>query len=102
MALLTLIRHRQSVYNLENRFTGYLDVALTPFGEQEAKQAGTKLKGFQFSIAYTSMLKRAQDSLRIILEEIEQTDIPVIKNEALNERMYGSLQGLNKAETDEK
>jgi 2,3-bisphosphoglycerate-dependent phosphoglycerate mutase len=99
MASLTLIRHGQSVYNLENRFTGNLDVALTPLGEAEAKIAGDKLKAFTYAIAYTSTLIRAQESLRIILEEIKQTDIPIVRNAALNERMYGNLQGLNKAET---
>ena len=102
MALLALIRHGQSTYNLENRFTGNLDVALTSLGEEEAKRAGIKLKGLIFFSAYTSVLKRAEESLRIILEEIQQTNIPVIKNEALNERMYGSLQGLNKAEVAKK
>jgi 2,3-bisphosphoglycerate-dependent phosphoglycerate mutase len=99
MALLTLIRHGQSVYNLQNRFTGNVDVELTTLGEQEAHLAGQKLKGFRFGIAYTSMLKRAWETLRIVLEEIQQTDIEIIKDAALNERMYGSLQGLNKAET---
>lgn len=102
MALLALIRHGQSVYNLENRFTGNLDVALTLFGEEEAKLAGIKLKGLKISGAYTSVLKRAEESLRIILEEMQQTNIPVIKNKAFNERMYGSLQGLNKAEVAKK
>lgn len=99
MALLTLIRHGQSTYNLQNRFTGNVDVPLTPLGEDEAHLAGQKLKDFHFDIAYTSMLMRAWETLQIILEEIEQTQIPIIKNVALNERMYGSLQGLNKAET---
>ncbi len=99
MPLLTLIRHGQSTYNLENRFTGTVDVPLTPLGEEEARDAGKKLKGLKYDRAYTSMLKRAQESLNIILAEIEQTDIPIIMNAALDERMYGSLQGLNKAET---
>lgn len=99
MAELILIRHGQSTYNLENRFTGNLDVTLTSLGEEEAHLAGKKLIGFRFDIAYTSMLVRAWETLRIILEELKQTDIPIIKNAALNERMYGSLQGLNKAET---
>jgi 2,3-bisphosphoglycerate-dependent phosphoglycerate mutase len=99
MALLTLIRHGQSTYNLQNRFTGNVDVYLTAFGEKEALIAGQKLKDFHFDIAYTSMLVRAWETLRIVLEEIKQTQITVIKNAALNERMYGSLQGLNKAET---
>ncbi len=99
MALLTLIRHGQSTYNLQNRFTGNVDVSLTPFGEDEARLAGQKLKGFHYNIAYTSMLVRAWETLSIVLEEIKQSDIYIIKNAALNERMYGSLQGLNKAET---
>ena len=99
MPFLTLVRHGQSIYNLENRFTGNLDVELTALGEEEALQAGRKLKGYIYYTAYTSMLKRAQVSLAIILKEIRQEDITVIKNAALDERMYGSLQGLNKAET---
>lgn len=99
MALLTLIRHGQSTYNLQNRFTGNVDVSLTPLGEDEARLAGQKLTGFHFNIAYTSMLKRAWETLSLVLKEIKQSDISIIKNAALNERMYGSLQGLNKAET---
>lgn len=102
MPILIFVRHGQSVYNFENRFTGNLDIGLTPLGEEEAKKTGEKLKGYSFDIAYTSMLIRAQESLRIILEVIRQTKIPVVKNSALNERMYGSLQGLNKAETSKK
>ncbi|WP_428659242.1 2,3-bisphosphoglycerate-dependent phosphoglycerate mutase [Runella sp.] len=99
MALLTLIRHGQSTYNLENRFTGNTDVELTPLGKEEAKRAGEKLKNITFTTAYTSMLKRAQETLQIVLEELKQTTIPVIKIAAFDERRYGSLQGLNKAET---
>ncbi len=102
MPLLILIRHGQSTYNLENRFTGSVDVPLTPLGKEEARAAGKKLKDFKFNRAYTSVLIRAIDSLTIILKEINQPYIPVVKNAALNERMYGSLQGLNKAETAEK
>ena len=102
MSLLTLVRHGQSTYNLENRFTGNVDIQLTPFGEKEAHLAGNKLSNFKYDIAYTSMLIRAKESLRIILEEIEQTTIPIITNAAFDERMYGSLQGLNKAETEKK
>jgi 2,3-bisphosphoglycerate-dependent phosphoglycerate mutase len=102
MALLALIRHGESIYNLENRFTGNLDIALTSQGEKEAKLAGTKLKDFSFSYAYTSVLNRAVASLKIILEEMQQTTIPVIQDKALNERMYGSLQGLNKEEVAKK
>ena len=99
MAQLTLIRHGQSTYNLQNRFTGNVNVPLTPQGEEEAHLAGQKLKDFHFDIAYTSMLVRAWETLRIVLEEIEQIDVTIIKNAAFDERMYGSLQGLNKAET---
>lgn len=96
---LTLIRHGQSTYNLANLFTGNVDVPLTLLGEEEALIAGKKINGFKYDIAYTSMLKRAQETLRIILEEIKQTTIPVVKNAAFDERMYGDLQGLNKTET---
>jgi 2,3-bisphosphoglycerate-dependent phosphoglycerate mutase len=99
MSILVLVRHGQSVFNLENRFTGNLDISLTRLGEQEAKNAGDKLIHYKFDLAYTSTLVRAQESLNIILKEIHQTDIVVIKNGAFNERNYGSLQGLNKAET---
>jgi len=99
MALLLLVRHGESTYNLENRFTGNLDVPLTPLGEEEALLAGKKLINFHIDFAYTSILVRACETLRIILKEIKQTNIPIIKNAALNERMYGSLQGQNKAET---
>ena len=99
MAILTLVRHGQSTYNLQNRFTGNLDVPLTKLGEEEAKLAGIKLKEYRFDLAYTSMLVRAWETLRIVLEEIKQTSIPITRNAALNERMYGSLQGLNKGET---
>jgi 2,3-bisphosphoglycerate-dependent phosphoglycerate mutase len=99
MSILILVRHGQSVYNLENRFTGSLDIALTELGKQEAKNAGDKLIHYKFDLAYTSTLVRAQESLNIILKEIHQSDIIVIENEALNERNYGNLQGLNKEET---
>jgi 2,3-bisphosphoglycerate-dependent phosphoglycerate mutase len=99
MATLILVRHGQSVYNLENRFTGSLDVDLTKMGRLEAQEAGNKLLHFKFDCAYTSTLKRAQESLRIILMTIHQTTIRLIKDKSLNERDYGSLQGLNKEET---
>ncbi len=99
MAKLVLVRHGQSQWNLENRFTGWVDVPLTPQGEQEAHKAGRSLKGISFTKAFTSDLQRAQKTLRIILEEIGQTQIPVTKDKALNERHYGALQGLNKKET---
>jgi len=99
MPSLTIIRHGQSTYNLANLFTGNLDAPLTSLGEAEALAAGKKIKDFIYNVAFTSMLIRARETLRIILEEIQQTAIPVIKNAALNERMYGNLQGLDKTET---
>ncbi len=102
MAKLVLVRHGLSQWNLENRFTGWVDVDLTPQGEQEAAAAGKKLTGITFDKAYTSALKRAQRTLEIILKEIGQSDIPIEKDQALNERHYGDLQGLNKAETAKK
>ena len=102
MAQLVLIRHGESQWNLENRFTGWVDVPLTPKGEQEARDAGKKLKTFRFDCAFTSVLVRAKETLRLILEEIGQTTIPIEENKALNERMYGELQGLNKTETAQK
>jgi 2,3-bisphosphoglycerate-dependent phosphoglycerate mutase len=102
MAKLVLLRHGESQWNLENRFTGWIDVPLSPKGEQEARDAGAKLKGFSFHRAYASVLKRAIDTLTIVLNVIGQTTVPVEKDQALNERMYGDLQGLNKAETAKK
>ena|ERR1700712_1882999 len=99
MSTLVIVRHGQSVWNLENRFTGWRDVDLTEQGEEEAKQAGIKLKQYKFSEAFTSVLIRAIHTLEIILKEIDQTGIPVTRNKALNERNYGDLQGLNKEET---
>ena len=102
MSRLILLRHGESQWNLENRFTGWVDVPLSPRGIQEAKNAGDKLKAFVFDRAFTSMLSRANDTLRLALETIGQTHIPIEKDKALNERMYGELQGLNKAETAKK
>ncbi len=102
MSRLILLRHGESQWNLENRFTGWVDVPLSPKGEQEARAAGEKLKGFRFDRAYTSVLKRAIDTLRLVLEVIGQPDVPTERDQALNERMYGELQGLNKAETAQK
>ncbi len=96
--LLVLVRHGQSDWNLKNLFTGWRDVDLSPQGIKEAQDAGRKLKaqGLKFDIAYTSALKRAQRTLDLMLEEMGQTGIPVIKDQALNERDYGDLSGLNK------
>ena len=102
MKQLVLIRHGESQWNLENRFTGWVDVPLSPRGEEEAKEAGKKLQAFRVSQTFTSVLTRAIKTLEIVLEEIGQPDLVVEKNQALNERMYGDLQGLNKAETVEK
>jgi 2,3-bisphosphoglycerate-dependent phosphoglycerate mutase len=102
MSQLVLIRHGESQWNLENRFTGWVDVPLSPKGEEEAREAGQKLQAFRFDCAFTSVLMRAQNTLRIVLEEIGQTGIPIKEDKALNERMYGELQGLNKAETAKK
>ena len=101
MKQLVLIRHGESQWNLENRFTGWVDVPLSPRGEEEARVAGKKLQAFRFNQAFTSVLTRAIKTLEIVLEEIGQSDLAVEKNQALNERMYGDLQGLNKAETVE-
>ena len=101
---LVLIRHGESQWNLENRFTGWKDVDLSPKGMEEAKAAGRALKemGLIFDVAYTSYLKRAIKTLNFVLEEMDELYIPVNKSWRLNERHYGALQGLNKAETAKK
>ena len=101
---LVLVRHGQSEWNKENRFTGWKDVDLTDQGREEARQAGKLLEaaGFQFDMAYTSVLKRAIRTLWTILDTMDQMWIPVIRDYRLNERHYGALQGLNKAETAQK
>lgn len=98
MAKLILVRHGQSLWNLENRFTGWVDVPLTEQGREEARLAGERLRGVPIDVAYTSDLTRAQDTLQIMMETIP-LDVPVIRDQALNERHYGDLQGLNKAQT---
>jgi len=95
MPKLILVRHGQSLWNLENRFTGWIDVPLTKVGEQEAKAAGEKLRGMPIDVAYTSALKRAQRTLDHLLGAIP-LDVPIISDKALNERDYGDLSGLNK------
>ncbi|MBF1051361.1 MAG: 2,3-diphosphoglycerate-dependent phosphoglycerate mutase [Peptostreptococcaceae bacterium] len=101
---LVLIRHGQSEWNLENRFTGWKDVDLSEQGKEEAKKAGQELKkaGFEFDVAYSSYQKRAIKTLNLVLEQIDELHIPVYKSWRLNERHYGALQGLNKAETAKK
>ena len=99
---LVLVRHGQSQWNLENKFTGDVDVELTEHGRDEALLTAKKLKTISFDLAFTSELKRAQETLSIILKEIHEESIPVEKNAALNERNYGDLQGLNKTDVAEK
>ncbi|MGH2340041.1 2,3-bisphosphoglycerate-dependent phosphoglycerate mutase [Segnochrobactraceae bacterium EtOH-i3] len=96
--LLVLVRHGQSEWNLKNLFTGWKDPDLTEQGVKEARAAGKRLKemGLQFDVAFTSALTRAQNTCKLILEELGQPDLPVIKDQALNERDYGELTGLNK------
>ena len=104
MYKIVLIRHGESTWNLENRFTGWTDVDLTPTGEAQARQAGRLLKaeGYEFDTAFTSLLRRAIRTLWLTLEEMEREWLPVTKSWRLNERHYGALQGLNKAETAKK
>jgi 2,3-bisphosphoglycerate-dependent phosphoglycerate mutase len=101
MIRLVLLRHGESTWNKDNRFTGWTDVDLTDKGREEAREAGRLLKeaGFEFDVAYTSVLTRAIRTLWIALDEMEMLWIPVHKSWRLNERHYGGLQGLNKAET---
>jgi len=101
MYKLVLIRHGESTWNLENRFTGWTDVELTPTGVAQAKEAGRLIKaaGLDFDVAYTSVLKRAIWTLWYALDEMDRTWLPVVNDWRLNERHYGALQGLNKAET---
>jgi len=101
MYKLVLLRHGESIWNKENRFTGWTDVDLSEKGREEAKQAGELLKkeGYLFDVAYTSVLKRAIRTLWSVLDEMDLMWIPVHRDWRLNERHYGALQGLNKAET---
>ena len=101
MPTLALVRHGQSLWNLQNRFTGWVDVPLTERGRDEARAAGEALRGIGFDVAYTSALRRAQDTLDIVLGTAG-LDVPVIRDAALNERDYGDLAGLDKAETAER
>jgi 2,3-bisphosphoglycerate-dependent phosphoglycerate mutase len=102
--LLVLVRHGQSDWNLKNLFTGWRDVDLTEKGVAEAREAGRKLKkqGITFDVAFTSVLKRAQRTLDLMLTELDQTTIPIFKDQALNERDYGDLVGLNKDDARKK
>lgn len=98
MPILTLIRHGQSIWNLQNRFTGWVDVPLSEGGREEARRAAHRIADMKFDVAYTSALRRAQHTLEIIQGELSW-EIPVIRDQALNERHYGDLQGLDKDET---
>lgn len=102
MPHLTLVRHGESQWNLENRFTGWVDVDLSPKGELEATAAGHVLKGIPVDVLFTSVLKRAIRTAEIACREAGIIDIPVHRDQALNERHYGDLQGLNKLETAER
>lgn len=104
MIKLVLVRHGQSIWNLENRFTGWTDVPLSDQGVKEAQEAGMVLKekGFTFDLAFTSVLKRAEDTLDYILKEMNLSDIEIRHSWRLNERHYGALQGLNKDDTKKK
>ena len=102
--LLVLVRHGQSEWNLKNLFTGWRDVDLTEAGIAEARAAGRKLKsqGLSFDVAYTSALKRAQRTLDLMLDEMGQSGIPIVRDQALNERDYGDLVGMNKDDARKK
>ena len=104
MYKLVLVRHGESTWNLANRFTGWTDVDLTPTGVEQAKESGRLLKaeGYDFDLCYTSVLKRATRTLWHCLDEMDRTWLPVVHSWRLNERHYGALQGLNKAETAKK
>jgi 2,3-bisphosphoglycerate-dependent phosphoglycerate mutase len=101
MNKMVLLRHAESLWNLENRFTGWTDVGLSKRGIEEARRAGHLLAshGFEFDEAHTSVLKRARDTLSIVLKDMHHGDLPVFRDWRLNERHYGALQGLNKADT---
>jgi 2,3-bisphosphoglycerate-dependent phosphoglycerate mutase len=98
VSTLVLVRHGQSLWNAQNRFTGWVDVPLTAQGRDEARRAAEKLRHLRFDVAYTSGLRRAQETLEIILATLG-TDVPTIRHAALNERDYGDLSGLDKTET---
>jgi 2,3-bisphosphoglycerate-dependent phosphoglycerate mutase len=104
IAILVLLRHGQSQWNLENRFTGWIDVPLSFAGEQEAHAAGMRIAGMgvRFNRAYTSVLLRATQTLKLVLDDINQTGVPTVQDAALNERKYGKLQGMNKDEARKK
>ena len=98
MPILVIVRHGQSLWNKENRFTGWVDIDLSALGMEEAREAGRMLKekGYKFDVAFTSVLIRATKTLELILEETGQKDLMIYRDQALNERLYGDLQGTNK------
>ncbi len=102
MGVLVLIRHGQSQWNLENKFTGWVDIPLTDAGRDEARRGAALIRHLTFDRAFTSVLQRAEETLQIVLKTIGQTQIPIERDQALNERHYGDLQGLNKAEMAKK
>jgi len=102
MSTLVLVRHGQSQWNLENRFTGWTDVPLTEQGKKDAAASGKALSDFSFDVIWTSRLIRAKDTLDLMLPSFKNKDAPIFEDSALNERHYGDLQGLNKAETAER
>ncbi len=104
MSNLLLVRHGQSQWNLENRFTGWIDMPLTEKGREEARAAGRLIAGLglRFDLCFTSVLQRAIETLTLMLKELRQEDLPVVRDPALNERHYGDLQGLNKDEMRKK
>ncbi len=102
MGTLVLIRHGQSQWNLENKFTGWVDIPLTDAGRDEARRGAELIRHLTFDRAFTSVLQRAEETLQIVLKTIGQTQIPIERDQALNERHYGDLQGLNKAEMAKK
>lgn len=99
MSLFVIVRHGQSQWNLENRFTGSVDTPLTDLGREEARKAGVLLKADRFGIGFTSVLQRAVETMTILLRETGQPDLPVERDAALNERTYGDLQGMDKTES---
>ena len=102
MGILVVIRHGQSQWNLENKFTGWVDIPLTDEGRDEARRGAELIRHLTFDRAFTSVLQRAEETLQIVLKTIGQTQIPIERDQALNERHYGDLQGLNKAEMAKK
>lgn len=102
MSKLIIVRHGQSLWNKDNKFTGWIDIDLSAKGREEAMKAGKRLKGMHHDVAFTSDLKRARDTLDIMLKEMGEAQMPIHEDKALNERHYGDLQGMNKDVAREK